>query len=233
MSSGSVRISFVLYTHVCVLTCHHVALHLPSYMPPLTHRELVSAVDYLHANLIMHGDLKPDNLLLSADGRLTISDFGSATVLVRTAVGLCWMRRASFVAASCASLLNVHRATCLLMCAPAYRGFFFLQPHEGTRMSTTMGTPAFMAPEMCGLRSTPFAPFPAEVWAVGVCLYMFVYGRGECGLCQALSAALRSFEGARRTEAPVQHAAAIIVSARRTHDMVAVSETAFFTPSLC
>jgi serine/threonine protein kinase len=39
-------------------------------------------VDYLHSNLIMHGDLKPDNLLLSADGRLKISDFGSATVLV-------------------------------------------------------------------------------------------------------------------------------------------------------
>jgi serine/threonine protein kinase len=45
-------------------------------------RELVSAVDYLHSNLIMHGDLKPENLLLSADGRLTVSDFGSATVLV-------------------------------------------------------------------------------------------------------------------------------------------------------
>jgi len=45
-------------------------------------RELVSAVDYLHSNLIVHGDLKPDNLLLSADGRLKISDFGSATVLV-------------------------------------------------------------------------------------------------------------------------------------------------------
>ena len=45
-------------------------------------RELVSAVGYLHSNLIMHGDLKPDNLLLSAEGRLKISDFGSATVLV-------------------------------------------------------------------------------------------------------------------------------------------------------
>lgn len=57
------------------------------YMCPC--RELVSAVDYLHSNLIMHGDLKPDNLLLSADGRLTVSDFGSATVLVSKQCWLC------------------------------------------------------------------------------------------------------------------------------------------------
>lgn len=49
----------------------------------LRRRQLVSALDYLHSNLIMHGDLKPANLLLSAEGRLKISDFGSATVLVR------------------------------------------------------------------------------------------------------------------------------------------------------
>lgn len=42
----------------------------------------MSGLDYLHSNLIMHGDLKPDNLLLSAEGQLKISDFGSAAVLV-------------------------------------------------------------------------------------------------------------------------------------------------------
>ena len=58
--------------------------------PACVFRELVSAVDYLHSNLIMHGDLKPDNLLLSADGRLTVSDFGSATVLVSLNASACW-----------------------------------------------------------------------------------------------------------------------------------------------
>jgi serine/threonine protein kinase len=59
-------------------------------------RELVSGLDYLHSNLIMHGDLKPDNLLLSAEGQLKISDFGSAVVLVRNIlhsldVNCCWL----------------------------------------------------------------------------------------------------------------------------------------------
>lgn len=48
------------------------------------YRELVSGLDYLHFNLIIHGDLKPDNLLLSAEGQLKISDFGSAMMLVGT-----------------------------------------------------------------------------------------------------------------------------------------------------
>ncbi|WIA40536.1 hypothetical protein OEZ86_013882 [Tetradesmus obliquus] len=94
-------------------------------------RELVSGLDYLHSNLIMHGDLKPDNLLLSAEGQLKISDFGSAAVL----------------------------------------------PSPDSLISTTLGTPAFMAPEMCGLKSSPFKPFPAECWALGASLFMFVYGR--------------------------------------------------------
>eukprot|EP00879_Flechtneria_rotunda_P021169 GHRR01022301.1.p1 GENE.GHRR01022301.1~~GHRR01022301.1.p1 ORF type:complete len:459 (+),score=92.17 GHRR01022301.1:239-1615(+) len=51
-----------------------------------------------------------------------------------------------------------------------------LQPHANSLMTKSLGTPAFMAPEMCGPTSSPYKPFPAECWALGVCLYMFVYG---------------------------------------------------------
>jgi cyclin-dependent kinase 10 len=40
--------------------------------------ELLRAVAYLHANLIVHRDLKMSNLLLSADGTLKLCDFGLA-----------------------------------------------------------------------------------------------------------------------------------------------------------
>jgi [calcium/calmodulin-dependent protein kinase] kinase len=48
-----------------------------------------------------------------------------------------------------------------------------------TTINTTVGTPAFFAPEMCGPIATPFKPFPAECWALGVCLFMFVFGKGK------------------------------------------------------
>ena len=40
--------------------------------------ELLEAVCYIHANLIMHRDLKMSNLLLTADGALKLCDFGLA-----------------------------------------------------------------------------------------------------------------------------------------------------------
>lgn len=108
---------------------------------------MVQGLDYLHFNAIMHGDLKPDNLLLSCEGVVKISDFGSSTVV-----------------------------------------------EPGGSINMTLGTPAFMAPEMCQVRAQPYKPFPAECWALGVCLYMMVYGSGTWAANRAAASYTASFQ---------------------------------------
>eukprot|EP00755_Sulcionema_specki_P025379 Sspe_Gene.83185::Locus_54568_Transcript_1_1_Confidence_1.000_Length_851::g.83185::m.83185 len=39
-------------------------------------QQLICAVNYLHRNGVAHRDLKPDNLLMTKDGTLKVSDFG-------------------------------------------------------------------------------------------------------------------------------------------------------------
>ena len=42
---------------------------------------MLQALDYLHFNKVVHGDLKPENVLMSARGQVTLSDFGCSKVL--------------------------------------------------------------------------------------------------------------------------------------------------------
>lgn len=48
-------------------------------------QEICQGLEYLHANHVVHGDLKPANLLRGGDGHIKIVDFGSALVYQETA----------------------------------------------------------------------------------------------------------------------------------------------------
>ena len=66
--------------------CAHLLPHkstptLPPYFHPHPHfLTPVQALDYLHAHKVVHGDLKPENVLMVASGEVKLSDFGCSKV---------------------------------------------------------------------------------------------------------------------------------------------------------
>ena len=53
--------------------------------------EILTGLDYIHKKDIIYRDLKPENLLLAADGHVKIADFGLAKPLMgrQTAQSFC------------------------------------------------------------------------------------------------------------------------------------------------
>lgn len=135
-----------------------------SYVPCLTinearyaFRDSVLGLEYLHYQGIIHRDVKPANLLLTADHRVKISDFG-VSYLGRP------MRdeEEEQSGTNDASELDDVR-----------------------ELSKTVGTPAFYAPELCytgddfvdQVGNVPKITGSIDVWSLGVTLYGMVFGR--------------------------------------------------------
>ncbi len=63
------------------ITEHCDAINLPTGERLRRFLQVASAVQYAHANLVIHRDLKPGNILVSEDGQVHLLDFGIAKLL--------------------------------------------------------------------------------------------------------------------------------------------------------
>jgi serine/threonine protein kinase len=161
-------------------------------------KQLVSALHYMHRRGVVHGDIKPDNILVSngdADGpQAYLSDFGVARAFTFSpgvdgavaGLGACICGTSMHLppAALVERLDTQAFANDTFGCASDDDGSepqsepespkAMLSPASCRVAPVGLGTPAFLAPEMfAGSRPT----FATDMWALGVTLYVLIFGR--------------------------------------------------------
>jgi tRNA A-37 threonylcarbamoyl transferase component Bud32 len=126
-------------------------------------RAIAEALAEAHRHDVLHRDLKPQNILIPADGRLRVLDFGLAKQLHDDE------------AAGNAATLAGAGAT---VPGASGRSESTIQPVFETRVKGLRGTPAYMAPEQWA--EEPVGR-PADVWALGLILHELLAGRHPFG----------------------------------------------------
>ncbi|KAJ6739566.1 MAP/MICROTUBULE AFFINITY-REGULATING KINASE [Salix koriyanagi] len=118
-------------------------------------RDIVSGLMYLHAHNIVHGDIKPDNVLVTRSGTVKIGDFSISQVV------------------EVMKLLHGRLHATLLLDHRTHLANYDKDDNDELRRSP--GTPVFTAPECC--LGVIYHGKAADTWAVGVTLYCMILGQ--------------------------------------------------------
>jgi tetratricopeptide (TPR) repeat protein/predicted Ser/Thr protein kinase len=134
---------------------------------PLAERDRIAAtlaevLQVAHGAGVVHRDLKPDNVMLTANGQLKVLDFGIARIAPTDAT----LPLGSMISADASSSGRSAASSAL----PSAQDSSSLK----TRAGLLMGTPRYMAPEQArGEVATP----ASDIYALGLILYEMYTGR--------------------------------------------------------
>lgn len=129
--------------------------------------DILHGLAYLHLHHICHRDLKPENILIDSRGIVKISDFGVSHFFREEDEAV---DRNNFVGAQVSTKFHLTlRDTVTAVNMPTMANSGMLTKSEGTW--------CFWSPEMCFKSSVSFSGYAADIWAAGICLYIFVTGK--------------------------------------------------------
>jgi tetratricopeptide (TPR) repeat protein len=137
------------YVNGCSLAQHLTGQPWPPRQAAQLVETLAQAVHFAHRSRVVHRDLKPGNVLLTADGTPKIADFGLAKFMRKGAASISVMEGASLGSLGAAAL---------------------------TQAGAVLGTPRYMAPEQAAGRASASGP-ATDIHALGVILYELLAGR--------------------------------------------------------
>jgi serine/threonine protein kinase len=119
--------------------------------------ETLLAIDFVHRTGFIHRDIKPDNLLLTTDGHIRLTDFGLSTKLDRYSDPL--------------TKLIDELTECIH--DPLAGARPIRDKKRRDQVCSTVGTPDYIAPEV--LLKQPYSP-SVDFWSLGAIMYEMLFG---------------------------------------------------------